>query len=63
MSYSVFINNFTNDPGYSGGTNYQATPITAAFASWPRPAPSVSSRSTNFDAPTWDKWASQPIFD
>ena len=31
MSYSVFINNFTNDPGYSGGTNYQATPNYGGF--------------------------------
>lgn len=31
MSYSVFINNFTDDPGYSGGTNYQATPSYGGF--------------------------------
>jgi outer membrane receptor protein involved in Fe transport len=31
LSYSVFINNFTNDPGYSGGTNYQATPSYGGF--------------------------------
>jgi hypothetical protein len=26
MSYSVFVSNLTNDPGYSGGNNYQTVP-------------------------------------
>ena len=26
LSYGVFINNLTNDPGYSGGNNDQTVP-------------------------------------
>jgi iron complex outermembrane recepter protein len=37
LSYSLFIDNFTNDPGYSGGTNVQAYPNYARFRFVARP--------------------------